>query len=540
MASSTALFVLAGSTSLAVAIGITPYVRDHADRLGLVDALNERKIHTTPVPRVGGIAVVVAVAVAALVCAAVTGIPDLKGDRQLVAGVIGAVGMVAVGLFDDMQAMSARSKLAAQALIAIGVVALGLHPTTFDLPLFGVYTVNPIVSGTLTVAWLVAFTNAFNLIDGLDGLAGVISFFALVSLFCVAVLGGRTDAAFVSIIVAGGVLGFLRSNFPRASIFLGDSGSLSIGFCLAALGLTATRRADGAVPIAVPIVILAIPLIDTAVAIIRRFVSGVPIFSPDRGHIHHRVLSFGYSPRTVTFLFGSIAAALAVGGVFVARFAAYALVVLAVAAVLAIGLIYRLRFFEFQELGMSMRRGLAPRADIGRNVRFRQVSVQIAKLQDVSGVLMALGDAFDGGLIPKAELRIQRRYLTLLAGGQHASGRADDELCLWSWVAHDTAPPGAWQISLPLLETSGRRLGSLVIWDSPPGKRANLHYLDVIAFYLRAELERKLEVLLREAAEQGGMGDDIVAARLRQAERRWGDDPKSAPRRRSTIETIVH
>lgn len=525
---------------MAVAIGLTPYVRDHADRLGLVDPLSERKIHTTPVPRVGGIAVFVAVAVAALVCALVTGIPNLTHDRQLVAGIAGAVGMVVVGLFDDMRSMSAKNKLAAQALLAIVAVLLGLHPTRFELPWFGVYAVNPVVSGVLTVVWLVAFTNAFNLIDGLDGLAGGIAFFALVSLFCVAVLGGRADAAFVAIIVAGGVLGFLRSNFPRASIFLGDSGSLSIGFCLAALGLIATRRPNGAVPIAVPIVILAIPLIDTTVAIVRRFVSGVPIFSPDRGHIHHRVLSFGYSPRTVTVLFGSIGAALAIGGVFVARFADYALLVLAVAAVLAIALIYRLRFFEFQELGMSMRRGLAPRAAIGRNVRFRQVSVQIAKLDDVSGVLAALGDAFEGGLIPKAELRIQRRHLSLLAGGQRVVGRADDELCLWSWVADEAATAAAWQISLPLLEASGRRLGSLVIWESPPRKRANLHYVEVIAFYLRAELERKLEVLLREAAEQGGTSDDIVAARLRQAERRWGDDPLAPPRRRPTVETTVH
>lgn len=539
MTSSAALFFLAATASLGVAVAVTPFIRDHADRLGLVDQLHERKVHTTPVPRVGGLAVFAAVVAAAVICSIVVGIPNLLADAQLGAAIAGAVGMVAVGLLDDIRPLEARTKLAAQVALAIATVLLGLRPTAVAIPLLGVIPLSPIASGVLTVVWLVAFTNAFNLIDGLDGLAGSIALFAFASLFTVAVLGGRIDAAFVAALLAGAVFGFLRSNFPRASIFLGDSGSLSIGFCLAALGLIATRRPDGVVPFAVPVVILAIPLIDTTVAIIRRFVSGVPIFSPDRGHIHHRVLSFGYSPRAVTLLFSGIAAVLAVSGVFVARFASYALPVLICAGLLAIGIIYRLRFFEFQEFGVSVRRGLVPRAAIGRNVRFRQVSVQITKLHDVGGVLSALEDAFHGGVIPRAELRMQRRYLTLLLASQGASGRADDELCLWNWVGDHGASTTAWQIALPLLASDGGRIGSLVIWDTPPRNRANLHYLEVIATYLRAELARKLELLLRDAALQAATGDEVFTGGSRPSERRWEDEPAQPARRRPTIETTV-
>lgn len=507
-----------GITALVVGLLLTPFVRDHAEGLGLLDHLHERKVHTSPVPRVGGVAIFVAFLLGLIVAAVVHPAVHPRLNTPLGALLTGAAGMMVLGLVDDVRPLGARSKLGCQVIVAGLTALLGLRVSGLIVPLVGTVHLSLVASVALTMLWQVGFTNAFNLIDGVDGLAAGIALFATAALALVAALNGSPDVATTAAIVAGGVLAFLRYNYPPATIFLGDSGSLFLGFLLAGLGLISTRTLDNRVALAVPLVILGIPLIDTSVAIIRRFVSGVPIFAPDRGHIHHRVLSFGYSPREVALLFYGIAVALATGGILLTKFPVYSLLGLLLAGVTSIAVVWRLRFFEFQELGMSMRRGLSTRASIGQNVRFRQVSVQIAALQDMDAVFRALTNGFAGGTVERAEVRLRRAFASAVVGEPVAVGRAGDELSIWAWTARREASPECWELGLPLLDHTGRRFGSLVIWDVPRSRRTNLAHLDVLASHLRTELERKIAALVDCAdaghvAPSGDRYSDRVVAR---------------------------
>jgi UDP-GlcNAc:undecaprenyl-phosphate GlcNAc-1-phosphate transferase len=285
---------------------LTYVVREFARRAGLVDPCNERKVHVHPVPRIGGVAIVLAVALAMIATVALFGSHVFAINARGLATVIGgAIAMHLVGLIDDIRPMRARWKFLAQIIIACGVFIAGLRVTTLSLPFVGTLELGGIVGMLFTVVWLVGITNAFNLIDGLDGLAAGAALFALTTMFVVASLNGLIGAATVTIILAGATVGFLCFNFHPASIFLGDSGSLFLGFMLAGIGLLGSQKSPTVIAVAIPIVSLGLPVLDTTLAVARRFLRGQPIFTADRAHIHHRLLSLGHSPRRVALLLNS-------------------------------------------------------------------------------------------------------------------------------------------------------------------------------------------------------------------------------------------
>lgn len=305
-----ALFV----TAAALAAVVTPAVRAAALRLDVVDQSGGRRVHRGRVPRLGGVALLIAGA-GALAGAQLAGIGvvDLLESSGWHLGWLGAGAalVLLLGIADDVRGVGPLAKLALQTLAALLAVHGGYG--------FGAVT-NPFTGGAvslapfgdvLTVLWIVGVTNAFNLIDGLDGLAAGTALIASVTLFLIALVQSRPDAAVMAATLAGVLAGFLRFNFNPASIFLGDAGSLLLGYLLSVLAIQSLQKGPTAVVILVPLLALGLPILEAAVTIARRaLVAGIAsVFQADQAHIHHRLLDLGMTHRrAVLVLYGVCAA----------------------------------------------------------------------------------------------------------------------------------------------------------------------------------------------------------------------------------------
>jgi UDP-GlcNAc:undecaprenyl-phosphate GlcNAc-1-phosphate transferase len=299
-----AVFIVAALTSAL----LTPLVRPVALRLGAVSYPGGRNINATPVPRCGGIAMCCAflVALAALWMSKASVAETLHADgRRLVGLLAGGVGLCFVGAVDDTRRVPATYKLYAQIVAATVAFACGFRINAILLPFVGTLSMG-IFALPVTALWIVGITNAINLIDGLDGLAGGVAFFAAITNFVVAYVPGATFVAVTMSAVLGAVLGFLFFNFNPARIFMGDSGSYFLGFVLGTMSLVGgSQKASTAVALLVPLLALGLPIMDTLFSIVRRFVERRPLFIGDRKHIHHRLLDMGLTHRrAVLILYG--------------------------------------------------------------------------------------------------------------------------------------------------------------------------------------------------------------------------------------------
>lgn len=262
-----------------------------------------------PVPRLGGLSVIIGFFVPlALFVLLKTGLMyGFLVRPELVLGlVIGSLVVGTVGAIDDIRGVGPWAKLGAQLLAACIAYAFGYRIDAINLPFVG--ELNLGIAGPLvTIIWFLAITNAINLIDGLDGLAGGIALFACAANICLAIVNQSTLTIVMSTSLAGALLGFLRYNFYPASIFLGDAGSMFLGFVLAATSIVgATTKTSTAMTILMPVIALGVPIMDTLLAMLRRTAARQSIFSADRGHIHHRLLDLGLSHRRVVLtLYGS-------------------------------------------------------------------------------------------------------------------------------------------------------------------------------------------------------------------------------------------
>ena len=295
-----ALLVLAFTTALAMVVLLMPMVMRLATRLGAVSRPGGRHVHGRVTPLLGGLAIAVAffagviVAFPSVLAHASARIPDTK---LLVGLAAGAIGMVVLGFVDDTRGMRALKKLGIQAAIAFGVCLCGLQIHSVYVPFVGGVSLG-VLSIPITVFWIVAVINAVNLIDGLDGLAGGVAFFAALTNLAVALIVGNDFFALVMATLMGATLGFLVFNFNPARVFMGDTGSYFLGFVLASVSAIGPHhKTSTAVSILVPILALGLPIFDTAFAMLRRFLKRQPIFGADRGHIHHRLLDLGLTPR---------------------------------------------------------------------------------------------------------------------------------------------------------------------------------------------------------------------------------------------------
>ena len=309
------VYLLLGFSSAALALFLTPLIGRGSAALGLVDAPGGRKVHTQSVPRLGGVAVVAAASLAlALVNAFLPAMRDLDLWMVLRPIAIGAFLIFLGGVADDVRGLGPGPKLIIEFAAAGVVMASGL--LIERITLLGMTWPLGWLSYPVTAAWLVGVTNAFNLIDGVDGLAPGIAALAGAACGAILVVRGHQAEAMLLAAFVGAMLGFLVYNFAPASIFLGDSGSLLAGFLLAATAIAGWQKGATALASAVPLLIFALPIADAGMTLVRRIV-GRPtddrslgatlrrIAEPDREHIHHRLLALGWSvPRIVIVLYG--------------------------------------------------------------------------------------------------------------------------------------------------------------------------------------------------------------------------------------------
>ncbi len=347
-----------GIASLIIAIGVTwvatPIVIRLADRLGAVDAPGRRKIHGSAIPRIGGLAVFAGFIAGLAFAANATGSlwPTPQVSVYWRGLVLAATFMLLVGLVDDLRALSFRWKFAAQILAATFVWFCGFRIEALSHPLGGSLELG-IFSLPLTVLWVVGITNAVNLIDGLDGLATGVALITTSTVGVIALIRQELGTAAASITLAGSLVGFLRFNFNPARIFLGDSGSMFLGFVLAVTAVRGSQKGPTAVALIVPLLVLGLPLLDTGLAIARRLYrlasrgrqspsaaryvlrNFTTIFLPDRGHIHHRLLELGLSHRRAVIVLYVVAAVLALSAFILVLLNSLWLAVLLVALLVA-------------------------------------------------------------------------------------------------------------------------------------------------------------------------------------------------------------
>lgn len=293
-----------------LAFALTPLVRTLSVRVGAVDAPGGRKIHTRSTPRLGGVAVVLAGSSALAMAAAIdrSAVVPVSGGAG-VAVILGALLIFAAGVLDDVRGVKAIVKLAAIAGAALLVTAAGI--LIHHLTLFGHTYELGWMAWPITFAWIVIVTNAFNLIDGLDGLATGLAIIAAAT--CAIVLLARRDLPNAQVLVAlvGAGVGFLPYNFNPATIFLGDCGSLIFGFVLAVTAITGWQKGATALAVGVPILVLALPIADVAGSIARRVAGNRPVLAADQQHIHHWLLRQGLSHRAAVLLLYALALVLA-------------------------------------------------------------------------------------------------------------------------------------------------------------------------------------------------------------------------------------
>lgn len=291
----------------AVAVGGTTFLLTGglarlAPRWGLVDAPAEGKTHTRAIPTLGGLPIVL-VFFTALWAAQGVGWGELT-RAQLIGLTVGTLLVTGLGVWDDLVGVSAWGKLGVQALAGLIVYAYGFQVTQLTNPWDQALTLGPL-GMVVTVVWLVVVTNAVNVIDGVDGLAAGVVAIAAFTLFGISLRFEETVLVVPSLLLAVTAAGFLPLNWPPARVFLGDTGSLSLGFLIGALSLLENRKGTVAVTLLLPIVLLGIPLLDAAMAVVRRVRAGQHPFRRDTRHLHHRLLELGLTPRQiVTLIYG--------------------------------------------------------------------------------------------------------------------------------------------------------------------------------------------------------------------------------------------
>ncbi|MFL5353818.1 MraY family glycosyltransferase [Archangium sp.] len=287
-------YLVAFLVALMVAVVFTLVVRNRALAWGLLDQANSsRKVHARPIPRLGGIGIVggfFAPLCALFVVDSAVG-NQFRAQTALVWGLFGGgLGVAVLGLYDDLHGAGAKLKFSVQLALALGLYALGFRIELIANP-FGPPVPLGMLSLPFTVLWVVGVINALNLIDGLDGLAGGVAFFGVGTNFILALSRGDVLLCLVMAALAGAILGFLIFNFNPASIFMGDTGSMFLGFVLAAVSIKTSAKSGTAVAMIVPVMSLGLPIMDTLIAMSRRALVGRPMFSADKEHIHHRMMS---------------------------------------------------------------------------------------------------------------------------------------------------------------------------------------------------------------------------------------------------------
>lgn len=443
---------------------LTKLVRDVAIRKGLVVApAQPRHLHQYALPRLGGVAIVFSFLLATAAALVVTrflspGLPPSL--KPLLTILPPAILIFLLGVYDDIRGVGPYWKFLVQAIAGSMLFAGGLR--ILDLPvLFGAHQFSWFTGLPLTILWVMAITNAFNLIDGLDGLAAGSALFSTLVVFVVALLGNMSLISLITLALAGAILGFLRYNFNPATIFLGDCGSLFIGFMLSALALSGAQKAPTIIAVAIPVVSFGLPILETSLSVLRRFISGRPVFTADREHIHHKLLQRGMSHRQVVILLYGVSAMFALLSLFLLWPTGSTLGL--VLAVLGTGVwigVQHLGYLEFGELRRVAQRTIEQRQIFVNNLAIRRATEELKAAEDLRQVGRILTAAFDSNDFDAFELRAE------LAGRLQIV--AADGVVELNWRKPGSfANAGfgdAWCMTLPLVTSARQLCGNLVVF----------------------------------------------------------------------------
>ena len=307
-------WALAFFISIGVVLVVTPAVIFLANKTGAVDKPDARKVHKKPIPRIGGVGIYLAFTLSIIF---ITAISNFEGEtlNEIIGLVVSGSLMFLVGIIDDYKNLPAKVKLLGQ-IGAAAVLVFGFDVRVdFITDPRGDYFYFEWAAVPATIFWLVGLTNTVNLIDGLDGLAAGVSGLAATTILLVAMEQHYFLITILTAALAGAAFGFLFYNTNPARIFMGDSGSLFLGFMLAGISIVGAMKSAATVALIVPILALGIPILDTTFAILRRYLGGQPIFKPDKGHLHHRLLKLGFTQRQAVFLMYVISAMLGVSAI---------------------------------------------------------------------------------------------------------------------------------------------------------------------------------------------------------------------------------
>lgn len=330
--------------ALVVSLLATPLVSKLAFKIGAVDRPDKRKVHSRLMPRLGGLAIYLGFMIAMF----------LRGGElaQFAGLLIGGTIIVGIGVLDDIMDIPPRIKFLGQLTAAAVAVWLGVRVTVITNPFGDPFQLPVWLGAVLTVLWIAGVTNAVNLIDGLDGLAGGLASIAAVTLAVVGWKAGNEVIVLPALILAASTLGFLRYNFFPAKIFMGDSGSMFLGFALACLSVVGLAKTATVVSVFIPILILGIPIFDTLFAIIRRYVNNQPIFKADKEHLHHRLLQIGLSHRQTVLVIYAVNLVLGASAVWMTALATDQAVMISVGLVVVI-------FFGADRIGVLRKKPAA-------------------------------------------------------------------------------------------------------------------------------------------------------------------------------------
>jgi UDP-GlcNAc:undecaprenyl-phosphate/decaprenyl-phosphate GlcNAc-1-phosphate transferase len=469
----TPFYLITFGLSLLFSFVLTWGVRNLAMGRGWVaPPIQDRDLHKAPLPRLGGVPVflsfLIGVAVSLL---ASLHFPNLAAGlpiRTLLTILGPATLIFLLGLYDDIHSVGPYTKFAVQGIAAIMLFAGGLR--ILDLPvLFGARHLSWYIGLPITVVWVIGITNAFNLIDGLDGLAAGSALFSTFVVFVAAISNDSSLVSLLTIALAGAILGFLRFNFNPATIFLGDSGSLFIGFMLSALALHGAQKAPTVIAVAIPVVSFGLPILETSLSILRRLISGQSVFMADRQHIHHKLLQHGMSPRQVVIALYAVSALFALLSLFLLWPGrnTLGLVLVVIGACVWFG-VQHLGYLEFWEIRRVAQRTIEQRDIFVNNLAIRRAIEELKGTSDYVQVCRVLEMAFATNDFDRFELTIAAEAIEPPNIGDKRWRIRPGEGLHFEW-----SKPGAlkvrddwagWNLGLELVTSSNRWLGSMKIY----------------------------------------------------------------------------
>lgn len=298
-------FLMAFVIALVVSFCLTPLVKKLAFLVNAIDEPDYRKVHKKIMPRMGGLAIYLGFVVAVIYL--------FPMSREIQGLLLGSTCVLALGLADDILHISAKQKLSGQIIAATVLIYFGISIDWLNDPFGSGYIYLEWMAIPLTIVWVVSLTNVVNLMDGLDGLAAGVSCIATSTLAYVACTQGLFQSSLLAVCLVGSILGFLPYNFNPAKIFMGDTGSMFLGYTFAAISIIGAMKSTAIIALALPAIMLGLPILDTACAIIRRYKTKQPIFAPDKGHFHHRLLAFGLSQKQAVLSMYAISIGFCIG-----------------------------------------------------------------------------------------------------------------------------------------------------------------------------------------------------------------------------------